>query len=165
MESKPNISSSALPPNNIDREIEARLAQARERHSKLLELARLEKEITTMEHEILFSRSQQKLLTREIVRLTAIYFKVDPMAIMGRGRPEPVATARQIVMHLMREKMAIGPSAVGELLNKNHGTVIHGCHAVKSRAETIPSFRLALESLTELVDARIKELEATTKTV
>lgn len=46
--------------------------------------------------------------------------------IMGKGRPDDVATVRQIVMYILREGVGATLEAVGAAMGgRNHGTVIH----------------------------------------
>ena len=59
-----------------------------------------------------------------------------------------IAFARQIVMYLAREVLKLSWHEIGDALQRNHSTVIHGCNLIKARMEARPEFRARIETLT-----------------
>lgn len=71
---------------------------------------------------------------------------VSRVEIMGRGRPERIAHARQMLMAILVE-LGFTSVQVGRYLRRDHGTVLHGARAVADRIASHPRDRERWERL------------------
>lgn len=67
---------------------------------------------------------------------------LDPETLGGRDQRRPVARARHLAMHLIRE-LCPGASlpAIGFLLNRDHTTVLYGCRRAQARLGRDATYR------------------------
>lgn len=66
--------------------------------------------------------------------------EVHVREIMGIRRTARISAARQLAMVVIRASTNLSLVEIGDLFNRDHGTVIHAIKAVKARAETDPGF-------------------------
>ena len=71
--------------------------------------------------------------------------------ILGPTRPDNVAHARMLAYWLMRE-MEHSLSNIGNLLNRDHGSVLNGCRRIKGWADVDNRFKLKLERMRQRVE-------------
>lgn len=75
------------------------------------------------------------LTPEEIVAAVARYYSLSPDALRGRGRSKDIARSRQIAMYLAREDTPASLPQIGEILDRDHTTVLYGhgkiCHQVE----------------------------------
>ena len=71
--------------------------------------------------------------------------------LVGKTRPDPVAHARMLTYWLMRE-MEHSLSSIGNLLNRDHGSVLNGCRRISGWAEVDERFKLKLERMRQHVE-------------
>lgn len=81
--------------------------------------------------------------------------------LMGPSRTARTATARQAAMAICRRKGATLQS-IGELFNRDHGTVIHADKAIRAKCEIDPVFKAQFQSLYDRVS---KIMESTTESM
>lgn len=90
---------------------------------------------------------------QDIVRRVSAATGVPVSDITGRGRPVPVAIARQISYWLARKRLSRphgGPmtfEAIGRFFKRHHKAVMHGVHAVEDQRSVDPRFRALTEKL------------------
>jgi len=89
----------------------------------------------------------------DIIRHTAEYFNVSIEDLSGPTRAQQIALARQIAMYLCRELTPLSLPKVGELVSRDHTTVMY---AHKKIAQLIAERRSVFNQVTELT-ARIKQ--------
>lgn len=63
-----------------------------------------------------------------VINTVADVYGCDPSSILARGRCEPQATARALVMRLLSGPLGLGVTETGRLTGRNHASV---CHARK----------------------------------
>lgn len=68
----------------------------------------------------------------EIVAICAEAYGVTVKDVMGRGRPEKVANARQLAMTLLYER-GMTCSQVGRYFDRDHCTVLNGVKMTEAR--------------------------------
>ncbi len=67
---------------------------------------------------------------------------VRPKDLIGRGQTRPLARARQLAMHLLREiHPGVSLHAVGYLLDRDHTTVLYGCRRAEALLARDRAFR------------------------
>jgi chromosomal replication initiator protein len=92
----------------------------------------------------------------DISEHVARHFRVSPDDIVGRGKTQRLAFARQVAMFLCRKLTAAPLEAIGEHFHRDHATVHYACKHIRARAERDAAFRLFLAQL----EAKIKTVAA-----
>lgn len=84
-----------------------------------------------------------------VVHSVAAEYQLEAHDLLSRTRREPIVTARQLAMWMLRRRARRRPSynAVGHAFERDHGTVIHAVRAVNDRLETEPDLRRRAQSL------------------
>jgi hypothetical protein len=90
---------------------------------------------TILEHVNAGNRAQRLGQAHSILKIVAEELDVPLGAILRRGRTARVAWARQVAMYFVRDITGLEFQTIGKLFNRDHGTVMFGCQAVKNRAE------------------------------
>jgi chromosomal replication initiator protein len=70
--------------------------------------------------------AQGKLSLETILHVSAEFFRVPVSELTGRNRSAKIALPRQIIMYLMREEIGASFPQIGQALNRDHTTVMHG---------------------------------------
>lgn len=76
---------------------------------------------------------------------------VPMLAMTGRSRKDRIVTARHLAMAITRLKTNLSLVEVGELFNRDHGTVIHACRSIATRMEVEPETRGIYERITAAI--------------
>ena len=68
---------------------------------------------------------------------SAVYnkYNVSKEDIKGKSRVKAVTWARQVAMYLIREITSLSYPTIGEMLNKDHATVMHSISVVKNKIQ------------------------------
>lgn len=69
----------------------------------------------------------------EVFTHVEMFFGYSRTELMGKCKIKGLSRARQICMYMLRMDAKLSLPEVGELLNRTHGTVIHGIKMVKNR--------------------------------
>lgn len=92
--------------------------------------------------------AQGKLTPEAILNTAAEFFGVPMPELTGRSRSAKVALPRQIVMYVMREELGTSLPQIGQALDRDHTTVMHGIERVVTEmerdaelAQTVRAFR------------------------
>ncbi|MEE8310811.1 MAG: chromosomal replication initiator protein DnaA [Candidatus Binatia bacterium] len=94
------------------------------------------------------SANSRSLTFEEIETRITSHFGLKPGELKARKRTRKVAEARQVAMFLMRHHTGASFPMIGEFLGgRDHSTVVHGCQAVRKRAERETGFRKMLDTL------------------
>lgn len=72
-------------------------------------------------------------------------FKVTMDDIAGPARKQKISDARRVMVYLLRELSGLSLQAIGDLLNRNHSTVLHILDFVKGRCDSNPVFERQLK--------------------
>ena len=75
----------------------------------------------------------------KIVIVCAWAFDCTPDEILSRRRPEMLCRARHAV-YLLTEDVAVSANRIGDLIQRDHGSVLMGRVAARNRLETEPSW-------------------------
>jgi chromosomal replication initiator protein len=92
-----------------------------------------------------------------ILEVVSLHFGVSVKDIMGRNRSSATAWARQVVMYLLRSMTSDSCSDIGEYLNKDHGTVIHGDRLVRNRLAQCRQSRQDIDAIKARISLLLKE--------
>jgi hypothetical protein len=94
------------------------------------------------------------LTPMQCLHLVASEFGLTSEQLIAKGRRECVSIPRQMAMALLRERFNLSYQAIGEVLKRDHGTVMNGC----KRIANLPKVCKERARL-DLLRARIKEAE------
>lgn len=83
---------------------------------------------------------------RQIVAAASTVFKVSEADILGETRKSSVVRARHAVMYLLRMDLGMSLPEIGERLNRDHTSVLHGYRKVE-RKQRDPRVRSLLASV------------------
>lgn len=97
-----------------------------------------------------FSDKKQKNVSLDkILKTVANYFEISVSDIRGKSRKQKVATARHFAMYLAKKMTQMSSTEIGgEIGNRTHGTVLHGCAKIEENILTDPNIQTTLEQLT-----------------
>jgi chromosomal replication initiation ATPase DnaA len=93
----------------------------------------------------------ERHVVRMIVAIVAAHSGFPQDQIYGRCRTENLAWARQIAMTLSREFTSLTLQEIGELFDRDHGTVHHAVEHVAARCTVNSQTKLQVESLRRTV--------------
>ncbi len=92
----------------------------------------------------------------QIIDLVGHRLHVDRGRLLGPGRTKEVALARQILMHLLRNISGMSLPQIGELLQRDHTTVLHGIEKIESLIDTDDHVRQTIMALQEELYATVR---------
>lgn len=87
-----------------------------------------------------------------IVDQVAGYYGFTRAQLLSRRRTAPLALARQVAMHLLRQE-GLTASHIGHLLHRDHSTVLHGDARVRRLAAREAPIRHDLATLRRYASA------------
>jgi hypothetical protein len=76
-------------------------------------------------------KAKRPPLVPTVTRIVARHYGVTPRDLLGDSRSEPVVTARQVAMRLVREIGEMSFPEIGRAFNRDHSTVMHACKATE----------------------------------
>ena len=82
-------------------------------------------------------------------------FGVTPKGLKSKIRTQRVALARQVVMYLLRNENRMSTIEIGEFLNRDHSTVIHGSRMIAARIAKDTAFAMTIAELTGYVRVHV----------
>lgn len=88
--------------------------------------------------------AQGKLTLETILNRAADFFGVPLTDLTGRSRSAKIALPRQIVMYVMREEIGASLPQIGQILGRDHTTVMHGIERVTTEMERDASLAQAV---------------------
>jgi chromosomal replication initiator protein len=91
--------------------------------------------------------AQGKLSFEAILMVSAEYFGIPVSELTGRNRSAKIAQPRQIIMYLMREEIGASLPQIGQALNRDHTTVMHGIQRVAADLESDSDLTKTLSAL------------------
>ncbi len=74
--------------------------------------------------------AQGKLTLEMVLRVAADFFDVTLAELVGRNRSAKIALPRQVVMYVMREEVGASLQQIGNALQRDHTTVMHGIERI-----------------------------------
>lgn len=106
--------------------------------------------VQTVLKDIVPLGSEKKIDPLEIINATADYYKIGIDEIFGSGRQQAVALARQIAMHICREKTNLSLPKIGQLFgNRDHTTVMY---ATKKISKMMRERRYIYNQVSEIIN-------------
>lgn len=90
-----------------------------------------------------------KLTPKEIIDEVAQYYDLSSDTMCGRGRSKKVAHSRQIAMYLAREETQASLPQIGDILGRDHTTVLYGHAKISGLIEEDDALRREILTLRE----------------
>jgi chromosomal replication initiator protein len=82
-----------------------------------------------------------KLTPEEIVEEVAQFYNIHADTLRGRGRSKKVARSRQVAMYLARKETQASLPQIGQVLDRDHTTILYGCEKISHEIEEDNSLR------------------------
>ena len=85
---------------------------------------------------------------RHITTAVATAYELDPQALSRKGRPQPIAEARQVAMAISRDQTQLSATVIARHFGKrDHGTVIYACKRVSDLYDSDKQFRARFQGI------------------
>jgi len=88
-----------------------------------------------------------QLTAEQILEKVAQHFDLKIAALQGRSRSRDIARPRQIAMYLIREEVGASLPQIGDMLGRDHTTVLYGCNRITDMIEEDAGFRSEVVNL------------------
>jgi chromosomal replication initiator protein len=96
--------------------------------------------------------AKRKLITLpRILEAVARYYNVPERDLKGKGRTKDIVIPRQVAMYIMREETDRSLVDIGELLGRDHTTVLHGINKTADDIDRTPERRQEVLTIRELL--------------
>lgn len=82
--------------------------------------------------KLTLSKSEKEQLANDIIDTVSSYYGVSIKDIKGKCRKRKIVKPRQVIMFLLRTKARMILSDIGELMNRDHTTVIHSITCIQN---------------------------------
>ncbi len=105
--------------------------------NKVITLAKISGEMPTLESvakmlQVDVESKRKRVSPDDVINSVADVFDVSKKDITGSRRTAYIATARQVVMYLLREELQLPLEKVAQCVNrKDHTTVLHACEKIE----------------------------------
>ena len=104
-------------------------------------LAHVELNVNTVKKILNFKENQKNYNTEMIISEVASYFNISEKEILGTGRMQKIANARQIAIYLARELSQDSYPAIGKIFDKKHTTIMYSYEKMVSDIKINPQLK------------------------
>lgn len=87
------------------------------------------------------ARQTQQITSGDVIQAVCEHFSIEEKELLGRGRSRHIAFPRQVSMYLMRKDADISLEEIGQALNRDHTTALHGYRKIEDEMETNSALR------------------------
>jgi chromosomal replication initiator protein len=91
----------------------------------------------------------EPLTPEEIVAKVAQFYSIDTDVLRGRNRSKKISRSRQIAMYLARKETQASLPQIGQILERDHTTVLHGYEKIRQAIEEDNSLRRDILAIRE----------------
>jgi len=106
--------------------------------------------------EDLIPASGQEISPQVILDESARYFGLTRDDLGSKSRSRPLTTARHIAMYLLRELSGLSLIKIGELLDRDHSTALHGIKKIEGLMPARGSTYRQVQELTKTIRAEAR---------
>lgn len=78
------------------------------------------------------TKSEKQQLASDILNTVSNYYGVTISELKGKCRKRRIVKPRQVIMFLLRTKARMVLSDIGEVMNRDHTTVIHSITCIQN---------------------------------
>ncbi len=98
--------------------------------------------------EILGKNAARSVSVDEVIKKVSAEFNIRETTLVGKGRVQDVAQARQVAMYLARELTGASLVSIGlHFAGRDHSTVIHACRTIENKMEEDPVFEARVKTI------------------
>ena len=98
--------------------------------------------------EILGKKASRAVTVDEVIKTVSQEFDIRETNLVGKGRRQDVALARQTAMYLVRELTGTSLVSIGlHFAGRDHSTVIHACRTIEKRMEQDAAFKARVDTI------------------
>ena len=98
--------------------------------------------------EILGKNAAKTVSVDEVIKKISAEFNIRENTLVGKGRPQDVALARQAAMYLARELTGASLVSIGlHFAGRDHSTVIHACRTIEKKMEEDPVLKARVDAI------------------
>ncbi len=95
-----------------------------------------------------FSREYYRKVTpRKIIKIIAEHYELKEDDIFKKTRTKDIVQARQFLIYFLREITQLSYTSIGQLLNKDHTTIIYAYEKIVEKMKNNPEFHQEIEIL------------------
>ena len=95
---------------------------------------------------------ESKIISPElIIKSVASYFSISPDEITGTKRNNKIAYPRQIAMYLIREMTDTNLQDIGDILGKDHTTVMYGIKKIENSVADNPTLENEISNIKKII--------------
>ena len=95
---------------------------------------------------------QKMISIKDLIKIVADFFNIDPETICDKTRRKEVVRPRQITMYILREDFNTSYPTIGEKMGKrDHTTVIHSCEKIKKDLKKDPTLVQQLSQIRSMI--------------
>ena len=87
-----------------------------------------------------------------IIKSVASYFSINPDDIRGDKRDNKIAYPRQLAMYLIREMTNTKLKIIGNLLGKDHSTVMYGIKKIENSVNDDPTLEKEINEIKKIIN-------------
>lgn len=91
----------------------------------------------------------------DIVKSCAMYYNITPDDIMGISRDRAFVTARHLYCFIARKHTTYSMGAIGEIIGRDHSTVVYAWSKVYDEMEFYPEIREAYSKVVSILEKEI----------
>jgi chromosomal replication initiator protein len=103
--------------------------------------------------EILGKNAARTVSVDEVIKKVSGEFNIRETALVGKGRLQEVALARQVAMYLSRELTGASLVNIGlHFAGRDHSTVIHACRTIEKKSKEDPIFKARVDTIQNELD-------------
>jgi chromosomal replication initiator protein len=103
--------------------------------------------------EILGKNAARTVSVDEVIKKVSGDFNIRETALVGKGRLQEVALARQVAMYLARELTGASLVNIGlHFAGRDHSTVIHACRTIEKKSKEDPVFKARVDTIQNELD-------------
>jgi chromosomal replication initiator protein len=102
--------------------------------------------------------SIRRLSVEEVIKAVCSFYEISYADMIGSGRTQPLATARQVAMFLSRKLTGASAKSTAEEFKREHTTVLYGSQSIQKRIEVDAKLKSTVEQITENLGRKPSEL-------
>lgn len=131
----------------VEADIDSETKRLKIRKAQLQQLLQLKLEVESLERKALGGKTA---MSDAVFKCIFNYYSVTGQGLKAKQRGE-LKWPRHVFFYLMREVSTASLSEIGALLQRDHGTVINACKAVRDRMDIDEPFKAEVQSLLTLL--------------
>lgn len=94
-----------------------------------------------------FVTPNKKITSEEIIERVAKYYKISPNELTSKSRKSEIVIARHMVINLMKIMLDYSSTKIGQILKKDHSTILNAIKKFETQSNDISSIKKAFETI------------------